>query len=520
MKRFKLNGILAVALVSVIVGFSFVACGNGGGGPRAVHHTVTFMNGDDVWHSQQVVAGQQVNWGEFYNPTYEDHAYDYNFVAWSSSDTALARFHPNTAINTNVTLYADWFDGDVWAVTFNFNTGANATGVNAVVAHNVPDGGYVWFPGGAASNPTRLPGYLFAGWFDAEDTGNPILATTPINADTVVWARWDAARILSFELFGLGVIAAVTVPDGAYVYDHLPYPAPSHADAYFFGWFANHNDTGTNYYDNSVFTGMIAADTQTVDADMTIYARWDVTVTFDFYGGSYESDDYEEVVIVRNNAVAMARVPAPVNEGYEFSGWRNAAGALVNPLTTLFMAHTTLYAVWEGQEHSATFNFMNLGGPYGPLNNVAHGTLLYNLLPEAPYHDDADFAGWFTNHIPGPPINFTGQVTSTSPYVTADVTVFVRWDVDVTFDLAGGEYNDSEYYVVRTIIRNNSVLLANVPDPTKYGYTFSHWAISPYYEYEDRVNPTSYAFAAHTTLVAQWNEEYDGGENGYENGED
>jgi hypothetical protein len=184
------------------------------------------------------------------------------------------------------------------------------------------------------------------------------------------------------------------------------------------------------------------------------------------------------------------------------------------------MAHTTLYAVWEGQEHSATFNFMNLGGPYGPLNNVAHGTLLYSLLPAAPYHDYADFAGWFTNHIPGPPINFTGQVTSTSPYVTADVTVFVRWDVDVTFDLAGGEYNDSEYYVVRTIIRNNSVLLANVPDPTKYGYTFSHWAISPYYEYEDRVNPTSYAFAAHTTLVAQWNEEYDGGENGYENGDD
>jgi len=45
MKRFRLNGILAVALVSAIVGFSFVACGDNGGGGGGGDRRVTFWGG-------------------------------------------------------------------------------------------------------------------------------------------------------------------------------------------------------------------------------------------------------------------------------------------------------------------------------------------------------------------------------------------------------------------------------------------------------------------------------------------
>ena len=106
----------------------------------------------------------------------------YRFDWWSAPGETTAFAFATTAITADITLTAQWTQ--TYAVTFNTHNGTPVPPVQ-----NVAQGGFATRP---ATNPTRT-GFTFVDWFTAETDGGVFnFAATPINAATVVHARWQA----------------------------------------------------------------------------------------------------------------------------------------------------------------------------------------------------------------------------------------------------------------------------------------------------------------------------------------
>jgi uncharacterized repeat protein (TIGR02543 family) len=103
----------------------------------------------------------------------------------------------------------------------------------------------------------------------------------------------------------------------------------------FGGWHTAQNGGGTE------FTGAT-----TVSADITVYAQWTVTETFDADGGSPAT---QTQTVVSGGTVGSSNMPTvPSKYGYTFGGWhtaRNGGGTEFTASTTV-SAHSTVYARW------------------------------------------------------------------------------------------------------------------------------------------------------------------------------
>ena len=265
-----------------------------------------------------------------------------------------------------------------------------------------------------------------------------------------------------------------TVKEGAKVTK----PAdPTRANYAFAGWAKADNAT----------SALWNFDTETVSADMTLYARWATithTVTFDSDGGS--------AVQAQNVADGgKATKPAdPTRTGYEFDGWFN--GATEWNFATTITAPITLKAKWT-QVHVVTFN--SDGGSTEPAQAIRNGN---TATQPAPTREGYEFDGWFVGDVVW---NFANTITD-------PVTLKAKWTKVhiVTFDSDGGSA------VTALTIRNGNT--ANKPaDPTKtiasglylgtltdeHNYTFDGW-----YNGATLWDFNNSAVTAPVTLKAAW----------------
>jgi uncharacterized repeat protein (TIGR02543 family) len=113
------------------------------------------------------------------------------FTEWNTAaDGSGTAFSAATVVDTDVTVYAQWFPvvRGAWTVTFDGNGGAPALTMVAVV-----DGNTVSLPVDPVRAADEAVGmsYRFAGWnTSADGTGTVLTVGTPITADMTVYAQW------------------------------------------------------------------------------------------------------------------------------------------------------------------------------------------------------------------------------------------------------------------------------------------------------------------------------------------
>ena len=267
-----------------------------------------------------------------------------------------------------------------------------------------------------------------------------------------------------------------TVKEG----DRVAKPADPTSDGYdFVGWAKS----------TSASSALWNFGTETVTADMTLYARWSITshlVTFDSDGGT---------VVSSQNIPHGGRAtkPAdPTRTGHEFEGWFN--GSTEWDFSTTITVAITLKARWTAV-HTVTFD--SDGGSSVSSQSVRNGNAATKPEPD-PTRDGYEFDGWFNGETEW---NF-------STPITVSITLKAKWTAAhiVTFDSDGGSA------VTFQIVRNGAT--ATKPeDPTKtiisglylgtltddYNYTFTGW-----YNDETLWDFNSNTVTAPITLKARW----------------
>jgi uncharacterized repeat protein (TIGR02543 family) len=238
-------------------------------------------------------------------------------------------------------------------------------------------------------------------------------------------------------------------------------PVPTKTGATFGGWYTAQNGGGTQFTETTPVTGNI-----------TVYAKWQYTVTFNPDGGTPAPAN-----ATVNSGETLSALPELEKTGFDFVGWFTQNGSpqwgiqfdTVIPITK----NITLYARWKAAGtpdpvmYTVTFNAAE--GTVDPSSvKVEAGASLGDHLPAAA-RSGYTFGGWYTVQNGG-----GTQFTATTP-VTANITVYAKWTTGqtaqytVTFDPAGGTVNPTAVQV------NSGETAGTLPAPAKTGYTFGGW---------------------------------------------
>ena len=340
---------------------------------------------------------------------------------------------------------------------------------------------------------TTRTGYVFKGWLLGVPYGRPIsedeYETFIFGDHTNLYAQWDILQnTVTFDANG-GTLApgtdSQTVPTG----QKVTMPAKPSRDGYTFdGW----------YTEKECTTAWIFA-ANTVDADITLYAKWtpkENTVTFDANGGTLALDTTDQTVETDQKAV---KPTDPTRDGYTFGGWYTEE-ACTTPWdfdADVVTGDVTLYAKWTGKTYAVTFDLNDTpGAPAagGPgKQTVAHGGKAAE--PADPTRTDYTFGGWFKEKSCATAWDFDTDT------VTGDTTLYAKWTLipknyAVTLDPRGGSLNGQ----ASVLTTNDYGKLDPVPAAPSHGsYTFKNWVT-----FDGMPVTTDTVFSGPATIYAMW----------------
>jgi len=212
------------------------------------------------------------------------------------------------------------------------------------------------------------------------------------------------------------------------------------------------------------------------------------TVTYDANGGT--PNPKADTVLHGNKVSSPAAPPTTSPTGYEFSHWyENNENVAFDFINTPIMNNKTLKAKWKPRKYTITFDTQG-----GTLNPPISPQVTYNAqvgpLP-TPTKIDSDFSGWYSAASGG------DKYTATTVYKTAgNITLYARWELKkykVTFNSDGGSAITEQ-----TITHGNKAIEPNAP--TKSGYNFYRWEITPGNAYYFSTTPVT----SNITLKATW----------------
>jgi len=230
--------------------------------------------------------------------------------------------------------------------------------------------------------------------------------------------------------------------------------------------------------------GRLAAPTDIVTGNITLYARWlkNATVTLNAAGGTV-TPAYLTVGITGT----YGYLPTPTRDGYTFDGWYTAfSGGTKVTATDVVSGDITLYAHWL--KH-ADVNFYGNGGTVKPYYKTYLVDRPYGTLPEA-NRDGYMFIGWYTSPVGGI------HVTEDS-IVPAYSALYAQWIKNpiITFDPNGGTVDTTQVEIQK------GDPIGRMPVPVRNGYQFIGW-------YTKRANgavvTNNTTFNYNQTIYARW----------------
>ena len=415
----------------------------------AVLRTVSFhSNGGSAVPIQRVGDGAHV--AEPVSPRRDGHT----FMGWyiDSGLTSIWDFD-TYEVNEDKTLYARW---EVIIRTVSFNT----NGGSAVQEQEVAEGGHAVEP-----TPPMRSGHAFMDWHSDNGLSDAWdFASGVVNGDMTLYARWVIAHTVTFDSNSGSTVQKQEVAEGGHAAEPLP---PTRSGYAFMGW-----------YSDSGLTDAWDFGSDTVDSDMTLYARWSGTVSFNPNGGSAVP---QQVIGEGDHA---SEPPPPMRSGYAFMGWYTDSG-LTNAWnfgSDTVNGNMTLYAKWSG-----TVSFASNGGSTVQEQEVAEGN--HASEPPPPTRSGYAFMGWYTDS------GLSNAWDFDSDTVNGNMTLYAKWGGTVSFaSNSGSAVQEQE-------VAEGSHAVEPSP-PTRSGYTFMGW-------YSNSGLTNAWDFGSDTvngdmTLYARW----------------
>ncbi|MEK4426855.1 InlB B-repeat-containing protein [Solibacillus sp. FSL K6-1523] len=413
-------------------------------------HTVTFDTNGGTAIPEIAVEPQTFIPEPIVPPTKTDST----FAGWYADAGLTTKWNFATdVVIANTTLYAKWEH----TVIFDTNGGTSISDVRALTQSIILE---------PAVPPTKT-GATFAGWYtDADLTTRWNFATDVVTRSMTLYAKWE--HTVTFDTNGGTAISDVMVLSQSSISE--PTVPPTKLDYTFAGWYA---DAGLTTKWNFA--------TDVVTANMTLYAKWEHTVTFNTNGGTA----IPEIVVEPQSFIPEPIVP-PRKTDSTFAGWYADAGLTTkwNFATDVVKANMALYAKWE---HTVTFN--TNGGTVIP-EVVAEPQSIILEPTVLPTKTGATFAGWYADADLTTKWNFGTDV------VKANMTLYAKWEHTVAFNTNGGTV------ILEAVVESQSIILEPAIPPTKIGSTFAGW-------YADADLTTKWNFATDVvtesmTLYAKW----------------
>ena len=383
----------------------------------------------------------------------------------------------------------------------------------------------------------------FLGWYETFNfAGNAVSFPYEPKKNTVLYARWNQKYTVHFETNG-GTAVSDFIGN-----EILSAVTPFKEDYTFVGW-----------YLNSDFSGDAVSFPFTLNANITLYARWNKnhTVTFNANGGT-------EVSSIKTGV--LQEIPFTEKENYEFAGWHENSSLSGEKITVPYTVKQdiTLYAKWlptylvtletDGGSEIASFRARTIESVQEPeksgftfiewyldsgLNNkadfpliISKDTTLYAvykknftvtfetdggsevnsvssyIVKESPETTKANksLSGWYLDS------ECKDENKVTFPfYPTEDVTLFAKWVSEmytITYD-SNGATGGTVPKIVQVEKGSSFVISANTGNLTKTGYAFTKWSTSTDGKRGQTYTPgDSLIPSKNMTLYAQWGKDY------------
>jgi len=421
---------------------------------------------------------------------------NYSFDAWysDSSLTPESKWNFGTSSpNSNMTLYANWVPKQ-YTVSFDTNGGNN------VPTQSVAYGNYV-----SSVTPVKT-GYDFESWYcDSNFTPGSKwdFGASTVASTMTLYARWK--NNVSFNAdSGTPAPSPQIILSGALV----PEPAPmSRGSLYAFkGWYTT--DTFETQWDFG---------TDTVNSNMTLYAKWD-QIPVDHYlvvfiaQGAVSQPDNEIVV----DGGKVIQPDNPVRDGWIFDKWYRdtsttpwdfvnntvTAATLTDISNQTLLLNGTWIQLQAGLQYGVHF-VTNGGSPIPADQVVSSNGKAVEPIPVMTKTDSQTgttytFGGWYSN------------AACTIPWVFTD-----NYGVTGTVSSLYAKWNQSNYYTANFITGGGTPvpaqqtvakpsLITRPTDPQLTGYTFNGWS---WYENPGALNTWNFNsnyVMGNTNLFAQW----------------
>lgn len=344
--------------------------------------TVTFdsKGGSDV-PSQSVEPGNKVICPDI--PTKEYYA----FGGWFTDEECTTEFDFSQSISSSLTLYAKWTRA-YNDVVFDSKGGSSVTKQTVII------GGTATIP----EQPTK-DGYTFAFWCTDSGETNEFDFTTPITADTTLYARWVLNQYtVAFNSNGGSSVQSQSVEHGKLVVFPI---MPTKTNYSFFMWCKD------KYLEEEF------SFSTPVTSDLTLYARWfgsSYSFAFDSNGGNTIPTQ-----TIENGKKATRVVPAKT--GNTFEGWFSDEELTKEySFDTAVVHDMTVWAKWQPETFTVTFE-SNGGSEVDP-QTIEYGNTV--TQPDNPTKSGSAFAGWYSDEELTQGYDFSSSVTS-------DITLYAKW---------------------------------------------------------------------------------------------
>ena len=236
-------------------------------------------------------------------------------------------------------------------------------------------------------------GYRFLGWYQGDSINSaPFFDSNQVTKDFELVARWELlTHIVCFIDEDGALLLSLNVPHGVGAY--LP-ENPVKQGYTFSEW----------DHDPSIITDDVIM--------KPMFTPNNYTISFNSNGGS---------AIASVTLPYLTELPSfsePTRTGYAFIGWfSDSAFSEPFSLTTMPLGGMTLYAKWQIQSYTLTFDTQ--GG-----TEIPEQTLIYNtslIVPTEPFKEFYDFVGWSSVPDAYVPYLFTSMPAE-------DLTIYAIWE--------------------------------------------------------------------------------------------